>query len=177
MNIREYLEAKYGVGSATTMLYCEAKALGVSWPLTNGWLARCGDTELTKESAERLEAALEERLRRRPDDWSASMGMQVLSDAWVTLVRQPDPMSPDFLLSKAWKRARYKALRVHGGKCQACGASAATGARITVDHIRPRRLFPQLALEQGNLQVLCSDCNEGKGNHDMTDWRQESAVP
>lgn len=31
-----------------------------------------------------------------------------------------------------------------------------------------------LALSLENLQVLCAECNHGKGNWDMTDWRTES---
>ena len=30
---------------------------------------------------------------------------------------------------------------------------------------------PHLALKLTNLQVLCGDCNAGKGNRDTTDWR------
>lgn len=40
-----------------------------------------------------------------------------------------------------------------------------------VDHIKPRSLFPDLALRLENLQVLCSQCNEAKSNIDTTDWR------
>jgi 5-methylcytosine-specific restriction endonuclease McrA len=63
------------------------------------------------------------------------------------------------------------ALKKHGARCQCCGASPATGAVINVDHIKPRKLFPELALDVENLQILCSECNHGKGNWDMTDWR------
>lgn len=52
-----------------------------------------------------------------------------------------------------------------------CGATPATGAVMNVDHIKPRKLYPHLALDVDNLQILCSDCNHGKGNWDMTDWR------
>ena len=42
-----------------------------------------------------------------------------------------------------------------------------------VDHIKPRKLYPALALDVNNLQILCEVCNHGKGNWDMTDWRVE----
>jgi 5-methylcytosine-specific restriction endonuclease McrA len=42
---------------------------------------------------------------------------------------------------------------------------------MNVDHVKPRKLFPALSLDKGNLQVLCEVCNHGKGNWDQTDWR------
>jgi 5-methylcytosine-specific restriction endonuclease McrA len=68
------------------------------------------------------------------------------------------------------------ALKQHGARCQCCGASPATGAVMNVDHIKPRRIYPELALEVTNLQVLCGDCNHGKGNWDMTDWRAKECA-
>jgi 5-methylcytosine-specific restriction endonuclease McrA len=79
--------------------------------------------------------------------------------------------STDFLSSYAWRKLRMQALKLHGAKCQCCGATPATGAVMNVDHIKPRKLFPNLSLELSNLQVLCHECNHGKGNWDMTDWR------
>ena len=68
------------------------------------------------------------------------------------------------------------ALKRYGRVCQCCGASPATGAKMHVDHIKPRKLFPQLALDLNNLQILCHECNHGKGNWDMTDWRGRETV-
>jgi 5-methylcytosine-specific restriction endonuclease McrA len=79
--------------------------------------------------------------------------------------------SDAFLFSYEWRRLRMEALKKHGARCQCCGASPQTGAVMNVDHIKPRRLYPGLALSLDNLQVLCHDCNHGKGNWDMTDWR------
>ena len=105
---------------------------------------------------------------------SAAKGLKVLRDAWLTLKTQPAANSDGFLQSKAWKRLRFQALKKHGMKCQACGASPSTGAVLNVDHLLPRRLFPEMALQLDNLQVLCGTCNEGKGNWDMTDAREQS---
>jgi 5-methylcytosine-specific restriction endonuclease McrA len=80
-----------------------------------------------------------------------------------------------FLSSYEWRRVRMQALKRHGTRCQCCGATPATGAVMNVDHIKPRKLFPELALDVDNLQVLCHECNHGKGNWDMTDWRGEEA--
>ena len=76
-----------------------------------------------------------------------------------------------FYDSREWRAVRYQALKKHGGRCQCCGASAAEGATLHVDHIKPRSLWPSLELALHNLQVLCRDCNLGKSNVDSTDWR------
>jgi 5-methylcytosine-specific restriction endonuclease McrA len=80
--------------------------------------------------------------------------------------------SDAFLQTYEWRRVRMEALKKYGPVCQCCGASPKTGAVMNVDHIKPRKLFPQLALDVSNLQVLCHECNHGKGNWDMTDWRE-----
>ncbi len=82
-----------------------------------------------------------------------------------------DPNGEAFLSSFEWKATRMMALKRYGPVCQCCGASPKTGAVVNVDHIKPRKLFPELALSVDNLQILCGDCNHGKGNWDTTDWR------
>lgn len=76
-----------------------------------------------------------------------------------------------FLLSREWAAVRMEALVRDAGRCKCCGRTAADGVVINVDHIRPRRRYPELALSMHNLQVLCADCNTGKGNKFETDWR------
>lgn len=68
------------------------------------------------------------------------------------------------------------ALTKYGPVCQCCGANPSTGAVMNVDHIKPRRIYPELALDVNNLQILCHECNHGKGNWDMTDWRQPTEL-
>ena len=99
----------------------------------------------------------------------------------LVVVRNPsasdstvDVASDEFLKSYKWRQLRMVAIKQYGAKCQCCGASAATGSVINVDHIKPRRLFPDLALDLENLQILCHECNHGKGNWDQTDWRNKA---
>jgi len=83
----------------------------------------------------------------------------------------PAVASDSFLETYEWRKLRMQALKKYGPKCMCCGATPATGAVMNVDHIKPRKLFPNLALELSNLQILCHECNHGKGNWDQTDWR------
>lgn len=85
--------------------------------------------------------------------------------------RRSDVTSDAFLLTFDWRKVRMQALKKYGPKCMCCGATPATGAVMNVDHIKPRKTHPHLALDINNLQILCHECNHGKGNWDSTDWR------
>jgi 5-methylcytosine-specific restriction endonuclease McrA len=76
-----------------------------------------------------------------------------------------------FYDSYEWRKLRYRALVQHGGQCMACGRTRKDGVILHVDHIKPRKKFPELQLTLSNLQVLCHECNHGKSNWDQTDWR------
>lgn len=82
--------------------------------------------------------------------------------------------SDPFLDCAEWRSVRMMVLERDGAKCACCGATAETGAVMNVDHIKPRRRYPQLALTLSNLQVLCDACNHGKGNRSERDWRHRS---
>jgi 5-methylcytosine-specific restriction endonuclease McrA len=90
--------------------------------------------------------------------------------AWILRVK-PQPKRSDFYSSKRWRTLRYKVLLKRGRKCEACGAEG-EGIEIHVDHIKPRYRYPYRALDETNLQILCVDCNMGKGAWDDTDWRK-----
>lgn len=87
--------------------------------------------------------------------------------------REVLPTDDAFLLSYEWRQVRMQALKRDGARCCCCGATPADGRVMHVDHIKPRKHFPQLALDLNNLQVLCDVCNHGKGNWDQTDWRED----
>ena len=96
--------------------------------------------------------------------------------AKVRLVGKTDVNSDAFLGTYEWRSLRMRVLVRCGARCQCCGQSAKDGVVIHVDHIKPRRLFPELALEESNLQVLCEVCNHGKGNWDETNWSKPDTV-
>ena len=81
-----------------------------------------------------------------------------------------------FYESKAWQRLRYRILSERGAKCECCGATSKDGTTMHVDHIKPRSIYPELALDPKNLQVLCKDCNMGKSNVLEDDWRKHKRV-
>lgn len=85
-----------------------------------------------------------------------------------------NPSSPkSFYASWDWKKKRMEALLLHGHRCQSCGASPSNlhSVRLVVDHIKPIRKHWELRLELSNLQVLCDDCNMGKGHWLEADFR------
>lgn len=81
----------------------------------------------------------------------------------------------DFYKSWDWKRVRYEAIRRCGQRCMCCGwkPGDTEAGYLVVDHIKSRRTRPDLELVVENLQVLCNDCNMGKGWEFSDDWRAE----
>lgn len=61
---------------------------------------------------------------------------------------------------KISKAIRYDLLRASNFKCQTCGISA-SDAPLEIDHIQPVSMGGISDLS--NYQVLCRDCNRGKG--------------
>lgn len=79
-----------------------------------------------------------------------------------------------FYASWEWKRLRYDYLKGKERRCECCGARPSDGVRIVVDHIKPIRHYWHLRFEKSQLQMLCDDCNMGKGSRDETDWREQN---
>ena len=78
-----------------------------------------------------------------------------------------------FYNSFAWRKVRYQFLRTQPRplRCAVCGRSTADGVTLCVDHVKPVKRYPELRLNLANLQVLCSECNTGKGSEFADDWR------
>lgn len=91
---------------------------------------------------------------------------------------KPRAKNDGFYATWEWKQLRYEALKMHGHRCQCCGWTPGDtkSGRLVVDHIKPRKEFPELALTLSNLQVLCNDCNMGKSNVYSDDYRTFDAI-
>lgn len=60
---------------------------------------------------------------------------------------------------KVWKELRVRVLNEYGHHCLKCNVEE----DITIDHIKPYSLYPELCIEFDNLQPLCRSCNSTKG--------------
>jgi 5-methylcytosine-specific restriction endonuclease McrA len=85
-----------------------------------------------------------------------------------------------FYKSWDWRTLRMKVLKERGARCECCGVTPADTdmsgkpVKICVDHIKPLARYWHLRLEKTNLQILCDECNQGKGAWDETDWRADN---
>lgn len=101
---------------------------------------------------------------------------QQISDA-IWFYHHPKPAGgfqasgDDFYKSAKWRRVRADALHRWGKAPCCCCNNPFNGKQKHVDHIMPRSKYPHLALKVSNLQVMCDDCNLGKGNRWEVDWR------
>lgn len=72
----------------------------------------------------------------------------------------------DYAQSREYQRSlmtsalRYSVLKRDQFRCQICGASAADGVKLEVDHIMP--VSKGGKTEMSNLRTLCERCNRGK---------------
>lgn len=97
--------------------------------------------------------------------WKVALVYWVLARVEVK-VDKDKATDNSFYRSSAWRKLRYSILANSSNCCAACGARSSDGARLHVDHIKPRSKYPEFALDPNNLQVLCEDCNIGKGDSD-----------
>lgn len=148
------------------------RSWGVPWPPPKGWLAA-----IKKFGVPLFDLSQAKPLPRAPIQKTPSKRSPAAKKPMA--VAKPNPRK-EFYLSWEWRTIRMEALKKHGAKCQCCGAKAGevtvTGdpVRICVDHIKPLAKYWHLRLVPSNLQVLCDECNQGKGAWDETDWRGQA---
>jgi len=71
-----------------------------------------------------------------------------------------------FYSSPEWNLIRKQVIKAKGRVCSECGKPITNSSDVTVDHIRSRSKYPELALDKQNLRVLCRSCNSSKGDRD-----------
>ena len=123
------------------------------------------------------------KVKKQRDKFLRILTAKSLSLEWVaksknmddnTLAQVLPNQSNDFLFSDEWRKLRLEALKRYGTNCAKCGRPDSPKYPINVDHIKPRRYFPHLALDIDNLQPLCNPCNKEKGNKNKEDYRKDS---
>jgi 5-methylcytosine-specific restriction endonuclease McrA len=87
--------------------------------------------------------------------------------------RLREQKAKSFYNSFAWRKVRYQFLRTQPRplRCAVCGRSTADGVTLCVDHVKSVKRYPELRLNSSDLQVLCNECNLGKGSQFADDWR------
>lgn len=81
--------------------------------------------------------------------------------------------SKEFLSTYEWRKVRQEVLVKYNARCMCCGKTASDSIVLNVDHIKPRKTHPELALSVDNLQILCNICNHGKSNWHTEDFRED----
>lgn len=162
-------------------LASQVKSLGFAYPPKKGWLASSVGKEIDEMSKKAFEGGSISKSQARKLAKEARKGkrkskLKAIYKEVEQIRRSSNPvkvkpLSDGFLSSYEWRKVRMVAIKKYGNSCQCCGASPKDGIVINVDHIKPRKTHPELALDVSNLQILCNVCNHGKGNWDDTDWR------
>jgi 5-methylcytosine-specific restriction endonuclease McrA len=179
------LSAKKGFGATREKL----SSWGVSWPPKKGWLKgllaqaieREGTAILNNSEKKQKKIRHKEKLAERKRNRAARSDRRkerMNAEASIPFKQPPSQeIKTAFYASWEWRTLRMEVLKTQGTSCQCCGAKAGdrtvggAAVRIVVDHIKPISKFWALRLDKNNLQVLCDECNMGKGAWDETDYR------
>lgn len=115
-----------------------------------------------------------EALRNRAMRVGAGAKLSKLTDNEVAA--QMQRARDAFLASPEWKALKARTVAKYGAKCMCCGAVPRRASHINADHIKPRKFYPELALDEDNIQLLCGRCNKRKGNGPAIDYRPNPAA-
>jgi 5-methylcytosine-specific restriction endonuclease McrA len=103
-----------------------------------------------------------QKLKRKQAKQNLALKMLSMNDNEIAKVIYKS--SDQFTRSTEWKNLRKQAIDLYGVKCVYCGVLPTKSNPCNIDHIKPRKFFPELALDIANLQPLCAKCNKRKGN-------------
>lgn len=92
----------------------------------------------------------------------------VIKNSYITVPYTPG-MKTNFYATREWRELRWRVISKSIAECVICGRNHKQhGVVLHVDHIKPRSRYPELELDESNMQVLCEDCNLGKGALEQT---------
>ena len=77
-------------------------------------------------------------------------------------------------LSRKYKEVRLKALARDGYVCYYCGAE---NKDMTIDHIIPISVAPELAIDIENMVTACKPCNSSKGSRSQGVFLERMRTP
>ncbi len=86
----------------------------------------------------------------------------------------------EFYKTWDWQKLRVKTFERYGHRCLCCGATRESRdmmgrpVQLVVDHVKPLHNYWSKRLDAENTQILCFDCNMGKGVEE-TDYRPKPA--
>ena len=74
---------------------------------------------------------------------------------------------------------RLKILARDNYACQKCGIRGAKGIRpiLEIHHIKPRSIYPELAMEENNVQTLCKECHKKTDSYLKNKFRMKKFDP
>jgi 5-methylcytosine-specific restriction endonuclease McrA len=72
-----------------------------------------------------------------------------------------------FFQSPEWRAVVRQVVKRDGAICRNCSRTRFDGVQLHGDHIKPRSLYPELALDPDNVQILCEICNKAKGAREI----------
>lgn len=92
----------------------------------------------------------------------------VLHPFWVS-----DRSKIQFIETPEYKELRIRVLKRDDYSCQKCGARGKAGLRpkLEIHHLKSRKLFPELSLDERNCVVLCRECHK-KTDSFLNRWQQ-----
>jgi 5-methylcytosine-specific restriction endonuclease McrA len=114
--------------------------------------------------AQRVERS--EEAKRRPE-------VQAHLEELARARQQEIEATRTFYASPEWRILREQVITEQGRRCRQCKRLITDDFELTVDHIKPRSKFPELALDKSNLRVLCRQCNSSKGDAIVGDTVEE----
>jgi hypothetical protein len=150
-----HLRANLGPVKTVELICGDKKSKKASWEFI---VRYCEGERLISKTVRRQRNSLRKESRMVPKDIKEEYSVEKTKELYS---------SPE------WRKLRVKIIEDQNGECQMCGRSHRKhGITIHVDHIIPLSVDWSKRLDESNLQLLCEDCNLGKGNRYATDWRE-----